>query len=132
MTSRFTREIATQAIQSLMANRVRSFLTMLGVIIGVSSVILLVALGEGAKRYIQQELSGLGSSLLIITPGKVETTGGPFPIGSVYPLTEDDATAIARRCSSIVDVAPIVLGGSRIKSGNKGRDTTVKIGRAHV
>ena len=125
MASRFTREIAAQAIRSLLANRVRSFLTMLGVIIGVSSVILLVALGEGAKRYIQQELSGLGSNLLLITPGKVETTGGPFPIGSVYPLTEEDATALARRCPAIIDVAPLVLGGSRIKFGNKGRDTTV-------
>jgi len=122
----FDKEVASQAVRALLANRVRSFLTMLGVIIGVASVILLVALGEGAKRYIQRELTDLGSNLLLITPGKVETSGaGPFPIGSINPLTEEDARAIARRCPSVIDVAPVVLGGSRIKHGNRSRDTTV-------
>ena len=125
MAARFDSEIASQALRALLANRVRSFLTMLGVIIGVSSVILLVALGEGAKRYIQQELSSLGSNLLIITPGKIETRGGPFPIGSVNPLTEEDAQAILRRCPAVIDVAAVVLGGSRVKHGNRTRDTTV-------
>ncbi|HET6373063.1 MAG TPA: ABC transporter permease [Candidatus Polarisedimenticolia bacterium] len=118
-------EVLLQALRALLANRTRSILTMLGVIIGVASVILLVALGEGAKRYIQQELTDLGSNLLIITPGKVETSGGPFPIGSVNPLTVEDARSILKRCPSVQDVAPLVLGGSRIKYRNRSRDTTV-------
>ncbi|MCC6145409.1 MAG: ABC transporter permease, partial [Candidatus Hydrogenedentes bacterium] len=63
------------ALQSILHNKVRAFLTTLGVIIGVMSVILLVALGEGAQDYVEREFAVMGSNILIVTPGKQETTG---------------------------------------------------------
>src|SRR3970282_1514299 len=74
-------EYARVALESLKANRLRSVLTMLGVIIGVAAVILLVSLGEGTKNYVEEQFAGLGSNILIVTPGKIETRGGPPVIG---------------------------------------------------
>jgi putative ABC transport system permease protein len=105
----------------------RSGLTMLGVIIGVLAVILLVSIGEGARVYITKELTGLGTNLLIITPGKTTTSGGFHPpsAGTVRKLTYDDALALRRRAWLLTDAVPIVLGTGRIKFGNLGRDTMV-------
>ena len=64
------------SVDALRSNKVRAALTMLGVIIGVASVILLTSLGEGARTYLQEQFAGLGTNLVLITPGKSETTGG--------------------------------------------------------
>lgn len=114
------------AIAALLANKMRAALTMLGVIIGVTAVIMLVSLGEGAKDYIEAEFVGIGSNLLIITPGKLETTGGPFPAAAtVRPLTHADAEAIEKKCRSVIEVVPVILGNSSVKMGNRIRNTTV-------
>ena len=63
------------ALDSVGQNKVRSLLTMLGVIIGVMSVILLVALGEGAQTFVETEFAGMGTNILMVTPGKQETSG---------------------------------------------------------
>ena len=119
-------EVAHQALLSLRANRLRSVLTMLGLVIGVGAVILLIALGEGARRYIAQQVADIGSNLLIVTPGKVETRGGPvFAVGSTYPLTLEDAVTLGRRARDVEGVAPVVLGTSRIKFGGRSRDVPV-------
>jgi len=115
------------ALEAILSNKMRSGLTMLGVIIGVLAVILLVSIGEGARVYITKELTGLGTNLLIITPGKTSTSGGFHPpsAGTVRKLTYDDAQAIRRRAWLLTDAVPIVLGTGRIKFRNLGRDTMV-------
>ena len=115
------------AIEAILSNKMRSGLTMLGVIIGVLAVILLVSIGEGARVYITKELTGLGTNLLIITPGKTTTSGGFHPpsAGTVRKLTYDDALALRRRAWLLTDAVPIVLGTGRIKFRNLGRDTMV-------
>jgi putative ABC transport system permease protein len=115
------------ALEAILSNKMRSGLTMLGVIIGVLAVILLVSIGEGARVYITKELTGLGTNLLIITPGKTTTSGGFHPpsAGTVRKLTYDDALALRRRAWLLTDAVPIVLGTGRIKNRNIGRDTMV-------
>ena len=115
------------AFEAILSNKMRSGLTMLGVIIGVIAVILLVSIGEGAHVYITKELTGLGTNLLIITPGKTTTSGGFHPpsAGTVRKLTYDDAQALRRRAWLLTDAVPIVFGTGRIKFGNLGRDTMV-------
>ena len=115
------------ALGAILSNKMRSGLTMLGVIIGVMAVILLVSIGEGAKVFITRELSGLGTNLLIITPGKTSTSGGFHPpsAGTVRKLTYDDAVALKRRAWLLSDAVPIVLGTGTIKFENRTRDTMI-------
>jgi putative ABC transport system permease protein len=120
-------ETFSVAFEAIMSNKVRSGLTMLGVIIGVMAVILLVSIGEGAQVYITKELTGLGTNLLIITPGKTSTRGGFHPpsAGTVRKLTYDDALALKRRAWLLTDAVPMVFGTGKIKYQNLGRDTMV-------
>ncbi|NNG46659.1 MAG: ABC transporter permease, partial [Deltaproteobacteria bacterium] len=91
-------EYARVALESLKANRLRSALTMLGVIIGVAAVILLVSLGEGTKNYVEDQFAGLGSNILIVTPGKIETKGGPPVIGAAkHKLTLSDSRILEKK-----------------------------------
>lgn len=118
-------DAAEAAVENLATHKLRSALTMLGIVIGVMAVIMLVAVAEGAKRYITAELSGLGTNLLIITPGKAQTTGGPPIIGEgTRKLTYEDALAL-KHAANRYEIAPVVLGGSLIKYGNRSRDVTV-------
>ena len=112
---------------SLLSNKVRSGLTMLGVIIGVMAVILLVSIGEGARDYIHRELGNLGSNLLIVTPGKVSTRGGFHPpaAGTIRKLIYDDAVVLERRSRHISNAIPLIFGTTRIKYFNQSRDTSV-------
>jgi putative ABC transport system permease protein len=121
------RESMHVAVEALLSNKVRSSLTMLGVIIGVLAVILLVSIGEGARKYISKELEGLGSNILIITQGKTETSGSIMmaATGTTHKLTYDDSKALKKRCWAVTDTVPVVLGTSRVKFTNRGRDTTV-------
>ncbi len=115
------------AFEAILSNKVRSGLTMLGVIIGVMAVILLVSIGEGARVYITKELTGLGTNLLIIQPGKTSASGGFHPpsAGTVRKLTYDDSLALRRRAWLLTDAVPIVLGTGRIKFQNLGRDVMI-------
>jgi putative ABC transport system permease protein len=116
-------DIIFMAVESIMLNKVRSFLTMLGVVIGVASVILLVSLGEGTRQYVSQELMGVGTNLLVITPGKTETTGHAPPQSSTTrKLTYDDTVHLKRNAFTLRDVAPIVIGTAKVKYRNRGRD----------
>jgi putative ABC transport system permease protein len=115
------------SLEAILSNKVRSSLTMLGVIIGVMAVILLVSIGEGARVYITKELTGLGTNLLIIQPGKTSASGGFHPpsAGTVRKLTYDDSQALRRRAWLLTDAVPIVLGSGRIKFENLGRDVMI-------
>jgi len=115
------------AFEAILSNKVRSGLTMLGVIIGVMAVILLVSIGEGAQVYITKELTGMGTNLLIITPGKTSTRGGFHPpsAGTVRKLTYDDSQALRRRAWLLTDAVPLVFGTGKLKYQNMGRDIMI-------
>ncbi|MDP2279345.1 MAG: ABC transporter permease, partial [Nitrospirota bacterium] len=120
-------EIIRVSRDSLMGNRVRSFLTMLGVVIGVASVIMLVSIGEGARSYIGRELGNLGTNILIVVPGKTSAKGGFHPPAAttVRKLIYDDALIIKKRSRHIYDAVPLILGTSKIKYLNQSRDNSV-------
>ncbi len=111
---------------ALTGHRLRSALSLLGVSIGVASVIVLTSLGEGARRYLTDQFTGLGTNLLIILPGKTETTGlAPIAGGVPNDVTLDDADAIARQVREVRRVAPVSFGEAPARHGQKQRDITV-------
>jgi putative ABC transport system permease protein len=114
------------AAGALRGHRLRTGLSLLGVSIGVAFVILLTSLGEGARLYITQEFRGLGTNLLIVLPGKTETTGtAPIFGGVPNDLTLEDAEAIARRVPQVRRVTPISIGEAPARFRQTQRDTTV-------
>ncbi|HEO70027.1 MAG TPA: FtsX-like permease family protein [Candidatus Hydrogenedentes bacterium] len=119
-------ESLATALAALAHNKVRAFLTTLGVIIGVMSVILLVSLGEGAQAYIEKEFAGMGSNVLIVTPGKQETSG-MFPIsaGSFHKLTYQNAREIERKAVGIAGITSNVFGAGYVQFRNRRRDSLI-------
>src|SRR5690349_8101925 len=89
------------ALRALRVNRMRSALTMLGIIIGVAAVIAMVAVGSGATARIEQQIQSIGSNLIIVSPGSVSSNGVRLGSGATVTLTEDDAKAIAADCPSV-------------------------------
>ncbi|MFA4829038.1 MAG: ABC transporter permease [Thermodesulfovibrionales bacterium] len=120
-------EIIKVSKDSLMSNKVRSFLTMLGVIIGVAAVILLVSIGEGARTYIHRELGNLGTNILIVVPGKTSAKGGFHPpeASTVRKLIYDDALLIKRRSKHVDDAVPVMFGSAKVKYLNQSRDNSI-------
>jgi putative ABC transport system permease protein len=120
------RDLLAFSAGALRGHRLRSVLSLLGVAIGIASVVLLTSLGEGARAYVTGEFASLGSNLLIVLPGKTETTG-MAPLVSVAPhdLTLSDVEAIARRVRQARRVAPLSIGGAPAAVGAKRRDITV-------
>jgi putative ABC transport system permease protein len=114
------------AMRSLRAHRLRSLLSLLGVAIGIASVIVLTSLGQGARTYVVGEFTSLGSNLLIVVPGKTETEAeAPMINEAPNDLTVEDARALARRSRRIVHVAPISLGTAMGAYGERMREITV-------
>ena len=114
------------AFEALGTNRLRSALTMLGVVIGVAAVILLVSLGEGTKNYVEEQFAGLGSNILIVTPGKIETKGGPPIIGAAkHKLTLADARALEKKGYLFGGVAPVVFGTAEARYGSRSRNVPI-------
>lgn len=112
------------AAQALLGHRLRTLLSTAGVAIGIAAVVALTALGEGARRYVLQEFSALGSNLLIVLPGKVETTGAA-PFGGVArDLTIDDFRAIARS-PGVRRAAPLAVATETVRHGDRGRAVPV-------
>jgi putative ABC transport system permease protein len=107
-------------------HRLRTALSILGVAIGVGSVILLTSLGEGARRYVIGEFASLGSNLLIIVPGKTETVGlAPLVSTAPHDLTCQDAEALLLRVPSLRRAAPLVVGTASATVGERSREVTV-------
>ena len=94
------------ALRALARNKLRSFLTMLGIIIGVGAVIAMVAIGEGAKATIRSQIASLGTNVLIILPGTTTQGGVRVGFGSVSTLTDGDAKAIREEIRSVSFVIP--------------------------
>jgi putative ABC transport system permease protein len=120
------RDLVAFSAGALRGHRLRAGLSLLGVAIGVASVVLLTSLGEGARLYVTGEFASLGSNLLIVFPGKTETTGmSPFITGATHDLTLDDAEAIVRRVRQARRVAPLIFGGAAAQYGGRRRDAGV-------
>ena len=115
------------ALLAIASNKVRAALTMLGVVIGVLAVVLLVSVGDGARAYLDETLSGIGTNLLSITPGRRETRGGFGPPHgtTARPLTMDDVRALERQAPLLRAVSPIVMAGGPIRFENRQRDTAI-------
>jgi putative ABC transport system permease protein len=118
-------ELIVFAVGALRGHRLRTALSVAGVAVGIAAVIALTSLGEGARRYVIQEFSSLGTNLLIVLPGKVETTGAmPFG-GVVNDLTIDDYRAVATRLPIVLRAAPLATGEEKIRSGGLARSVSV-------
>src|SRR5437764_11951690 len=100
------------ALDSLRANRLRSGLTMLGVVIGVAAVVVLVAIGTGAKQEVESQVQGLGSNLLLVVPGKVSFGNAP----TVSPMTMTAVATVARIPGGRDRVARTVAGGEALRA----------------
>jgi putative ABC transport system permease protein len=106
------------ALRALARNKLRSFLTMLGIIIGVGAVIAMVAIGEGAKATIRAQIASLGTNVLIILPGTATQGGVRVGFGSRNTLMEGDAKAIREEIRSVAFVSPILRRGEQVVAGN--------------
>ena len=102
------------AIRALGRNKVRSSLTMLGVIIGVAAVIAMVAIGSGATQSVQKQIATMGQNMLMIMPGSTSSGAVMFGAGSVQTLTPLDAIAIQRDCPSAAAVSVTVRARAQI------------------
>jgi putative ABC transport system permease protein len=121
-----TADLPATVAEALRGNPLRSVLTLLGVAIGVAAVILLTAIGAGAKSYVEGQFAGLGSNILVVTPGKIETRGGPPIMGSArHKLTLSDSLALEREGRLFTGVAPVVFGTAEVKNGTRSRSVPV-------
>lgn len=111
---------------ALSRHRRRSALSMLGVTVGVAAVLVLTALGEGARRYVTREFASLGTNLVIVIPGRNETTGA-FPGAGGVPndLTLDDARALQRGIREARLVVPLAMGNETVGYGERRRQVPV-------
>ncbi len=109
------------ALDALRANRLRSGLTMLGVVIGVAAVVVLVAIGTGAKQEVESQVQGLGSNLLLVVPGKVSFGNAP----TVSPMTMADIEAVSRVAGGRDRVAASLSSGETVRAGVNSKFTSV-------
>ena len=119
-------ESIKMAIDGMVSNKLRTLLTLLGIIIGVGAVIAMVSLGFGVKEQIKENISRLGSNLLIVQSGGRTATGARIQAGSGARLTYDDAKAIEKNIDGIKYVAPIVSRGYQLVVGNQNWTTNVQ------
>ncbi len=114
------------AITAILQQPRRAGLSLLGVVIGVVAVIFLTALGEGARRYVTEQFLSLGTDVIVVIPGKTETTGMmPGFTGTPNDLTLDDARALLRRIPEVIRIAPISMGSETVSYGNKSRQVVI-------
>ena len=118
-------ESITIALHELFANKLRSVLTMLGIIIGVAAVIAMVSIGMGVKSNVEDSMASLGSNMLIVTPGAANSGGIRGAAGSRESLKYDDAMAIKKKIKNIDHVSPIVQRSYQIVYGNQNWNTVV-------
>jgi putative ABC transport system permease protein len=113
------------SFRALKVNKMRSALTMLGIIIGVGAVIAMLAVGTGASKKIAEQISSMGSNLLIILPGATTSGGVRMGAGTQPTLTMADAEAIQKECPAVQDVAPILNGVAQVVYGHQNWSTGV-------
>ncbi|NTU51394.1 MAG: hypothetical protein HGA94_03025, partial [Candidatus Aminicenantes bacterium] len=113
------------ASRALGRNKMRSFLTALGIIIGVGAVIAMVSIGEGAKRGIESRFAAMGTNLLFVSPGSMSQRGVHGGWGSMTTLKENDAFAILQECPSVMYISPSVSARAQTVYGNKNWNTSI-------
>jgi putative ABC transport system permease protein len=113
------------ALRALARNKLRSGLTMLGIIIGVGAVIAMVALGQGAQEQVQQQIAALGSNMLFVGSGTINRGGVHMGMGNTKTLVESDVEAIVRECPSVAMAAPGSTSGVQTVFGNDNWGTRV-------
>jgi putative ABC transport system permease protein len=119
------RDIFRLATGALGAHRLRSFLSMLGIAIGVAAVILLTSIGEGTRVYVVSQFTQFGTNIMAVNPGKSKTLGVPGVLGgSTRKLTIDDAEAAAR-VPGVETMVPVTMGQARVAAGERARSVMV-------
>jgi putative ABC transport system permease protein len=113
------------ALKALVSNKLRSLLTMLGIIIGVGAVIAMVSIGMGVRSNVQSSIASLGSNMLIVTPGASNSGGVRGAAGSRTTLKYDDAQAIKKKVKNIDYVSPTVSHSYQVVNGNENWNTSV-------
>ena len=118
--------ILLSAFRALQRNKMRSFLTMLGIIIGVGAVIAMLAIGQGAEYSVKEQIAALGTNVLMVYPGAQQQAGVRTAAGSATTLTEDDALAIGRECPAVQYISPGAVAGGQIIAGNLNWSTGIQ------
>lgn len=111
-------QVLIESLRSMAANRLRTALTMLGIVIGIASVVLLLAIGDSMQRFIGGQLQMLGTNMLYVVPGADRTSGQRAREGKVAVLTLDDAEAL-NALPSLTGAAPALQGGFKLSAGNE-------------
>jgi putative ABC transport system permease protein len=117
-------QVLQEAFRAMGMNRLRTALTMLGMIIGVGAVVLMLGIGQGAQSKINASIASMGSNLFIVVPGSTSSSGVRFGFGNAQTLTVADASALAQ-VSSVATTAPVVLGQFQLVAGNNNWRTSV-------
>ena len=113
-----SRTVFRMALKSIFKNKMRTALTMLGIVIGVGAVIVMVAIGNGAQSQIKKQISGLGTNLIVVTAGSVQTGGASQGAQSFNRLTVDDVDAIKREATLLGGVSPVIVTRTQIVGGS--------------
>src|SRR5438034_10954963 len=111
--------IVKVAVRALNRNKLRTALTMLGIIIGVGAVIALVSVGQGAQSMIQEQINGMGTNMMFIMPGNVFFGGASLGAGAASTLTEEDVNAMVREIPTIGAASPVVRASGQFVFGNQ-------------
>jgi len=107
------------AIRALTRNKMRSALTMLGIIIGVGAVIAMVSIGQGAQSMIQTQIGSMGSNMLYVQPGNIRTGGASQGLGAASTLTEEDVAAMEREIPTVMAASPAMRATAQLVFGNQ-------------
>jgi putative ABC transport system permease protein len=118
--------ILLSAFRALQRNKMRSFLTMLGIIIGVGAVIAMLAIGQGAEFSVKEQIASLGTNVLMVYPGAQQQSGVRTAAGSATTLTEDDALAIQKECPAVQYISPGSMAGGQVIAGNLNWSTGIQ------
>jgi putative ABC transport system permease protein len=120
----------TIAFRSIGRNKMRSFLTMLGIVIGVAAVIAMLAVGQGARDSINAQIASLGTNVIMIMPGAFTQGGARMEAGTASRLTEEDVSAIQKNCPSVNMVSPVARSSAQVKYGGQNWRTSIYGGYA--
>jgi putative ABC transport system permease protein len=112
------------SLSALAGNKLRSLLTMLGIIIGVASVITMISIGSGAQARVEASIKSLGSNIMIVVPGSITSSGVRMGGASAQTLTEDDSNAIAREVEQVLLSAPSLRGSGQVVAGSANWSTS--------
>src|SRR5688500_7877854 len=105
------------AVQSILKNKMRSLLTMLGIVIGVGAVIVMVAVGQGAQSRIEEQIQNLGTNMIVVTPGSSQQGGVSQGAGTFNRLTLEDAELLKQQSTLLAAVSPVIFTRAQVIGG---------------